>query len=296
MSMTRQFDRAAEDLGNSIHFEHVNVQVPDQRLAALFYVTGLGLTRDPYLMVSDTNMWINVGRSQFHLPAGEPQVLRGHTALVISGREALLGRLAAVARKLDGTAFTYREHNDYVEATCPWGNRLRCFEPDAARFGRITLGIPYVEFDVPVGTVDGICAFYPHVMGMPAEVKNGDGRLAQVSVGKDQYFRFRETDAPTPGYDGHHVQMYITDFSGPYRRLIERDLIYSEDNQYQYRFRDIVDPADGRRLFTVEHEVRSATHPMYLRQLVNRNPAQTNQNFAHGHDAWLWAMDPDRYD
>ena len=39
MNMTKEFDRAAEDLGNSIHFEHVNVQVPDQRLAALFYVT-----------------------------------------------------------------------------------------------------------------------------------------------------------------------------------------------------------------------------------------------------------------
>ena len=45
--MQPAFDRAAEDLGNSIHLEHVNVQVPDQRLAALFYVAGLGLTRDP---------------------------------------------------------------------------------------------------------------------------------------------------------------------------------------------------------------------------------------------------------
>ena len=44
------FDRAAEDLGNAIHFEHVNVTIPDQHLATLFYVTGLGLTRDPYLM------------------------------------------------------------------------------------------------------------------------------------------------------------------------------------------------------------------------------------------------------
>src|SRR5215475_14259927 len=68
-------DRAAEDLGNSIHLEHVNVQIPDQRLAMLFYVTGLGLTRDPYLMVHDGNMWINVGRSQFHLPTGAAQVL-----------------------------------------------------------------------------------------------------------------------------------------------------------------------------------------------------------------------------
>ena len=156
--MQQPFDRAAEDLGNSIHFEHVNVQVPDQRLATLFYVTGLGLTRDPYLMVSDTNMWINAGRSQFHLPSGKPQVLRGHTGLVIEGREALLARLASVAKKLEGTAFTFAERNDHVEATCPWGNRIHIHEPDAARFGRITLGIPYVEFDVPIGTAAPICA------------------------------------------------------------------------------------------------------------------------------------------
>ena len=94
--MQQPFDRAAEDLGNSIHLEHVNVQVPDQRLATLFYVAGLGLTRDPYLMVSDSNMWVNVGRSQFHLPSKTPQVLRGHTGLVLPDRAALLHRLAAV--------------------------------------------------------------------------------------------------------------------------------------------------------------------------------------------------------
>ena len=294
--MQHPFDRAAEDLGNSIHLEHVNVTIPDQRLATLFYVTGLGLTRDPYLMVSDSNMWVNAGKSQFHLPEGTAQVLRGHTGLVISGRAALLERMASVAKKLEGTKFAYSEHNDYVEAICPWGNRLRCYEPDAARFGRITLGIPYVEFEVPVGTAQGICAFYPEIMGIPAELKNGDGTVAHVKMGKDQHFRFRETDRPQPDYDGHHVQIYITDFSGPHRKLGARNLIWSEDNQYQYRFRDIVDLASGRPLFTVEHEVRSATHPMYLRQLINRNPAQTNRTYASGHDQWLWAMEPDEYD
>lgn len=294
--MQQKFDRAAEDLGNSIHLEHVNVQVPDQRLATLFYVAGLGLTRDPYLMVSDSNMWINVGRSQFHLPSGAPQVLRGHTGLVISGREALLGRLAAVAKKLDGTAFAFSEHNDYVEAICPWGNRVRCYEPDAARFGRITLGIPYVEFEVPVGTAQGIADFYPEIMGIPAELKNGDGAMARAKMGKHQYLQFRETDRALPDYDGHHVQMYITNFSGPYHRLLDRGLVSQEDNPYQYRFRDIVDLTNGRHLFTVEHEVRSATHPMYLRPLVNRNPASTNQTYAHGHDQWDWAMGPDQYD
>src|SRR3954464_14244961 len=110
----QQFDRAAEDLGNSIHFEHVNVTIPDQYLATMFYVTGLGLTRDPYLMASDDNMWVNVGRSQFHLPAAKPQVLRGHIGIVITGREALLARLASVAKKLANTRFQFSEHNDYV--------------------------------------------------------------------------------------------------------------------------------------------------------------------------------------
>jgi catechol-2,3-dioxygenase len=294
--MQHKFDRAAEDLGNSIHLEHVNVQVPDQHLATLFYVSGLGLTRDPYLMTSDDNMWVNVGRSQFHLPSGEAQVLRGYTALVISGRKALLERLASVAKKLEGTKFAFREYNDYVEAICPWGNRVRCFEPDAERFGRITLGIPYVEFDVPAGSAKGICEFYPKIMGMPAQLKNGDGIMASVQVGKDQHLLFRETDRPQPEYDGHHVQIYITNFSGPHRSLAERNLIFSEDNPYQYRFRDIVDLARGKHLFTVEHEVRSATHPMFMRPLINRNPAQTNRTFAAGYDQWLWAMGPDQYD
>src|SRR3954470_7010620 len=185
--MNKPFDRSAEDLGNSIHLEHVNVQVPDQRLAQLFYAAGLGLTRDPYLMVADTNMWINVGRSQFHLPSGKAQVVRGHTGLVIEGRDALLDRLTRVKPKLEGTKFGFSEHNDYVEATCPWGNRMRCYEPDADRFGRIALGIPYVEFDVPAGTAAAICAFYPEIMGMPAEFWNGDGAVAAVKTGRQQH-------------------------------------------------------------------------------------------------------------
>ena len=288
--MQKQFDRASEDLGNSIHLEHVNVQVPDQRLAQLFYAVGLGLTRDPYLMVSDTNMWINVGRSQFHLPTGPAQVVRGHTGLVIEGREALLKRLSGVAKKLDGTKFGFSEHNDYVEATCPWGNRVRCYEPDAARFGRIALGIPYVEFDVPVGTAKKIADFYPAIMGVPATMSNGDANVTRVMMGKNQHFQFRETDAPQPPFDGHHVQMYIADFSGPYRRLRERNLISVEDNQYQYRFQDIVDPETKKVLFTIEHEVRCLPHPMFLRPLVNRNASQRQATYQRGRDAFVPGM------
>jgi hypothetical protein len=290
--MQQSFDRAAEDVGNSVHLEHVNVNIPSQHQATLFYVAGLGLTRDPYLMVSDDNMWVNVGRSQFHLPSGKATVLRGHTGLVISGRQALLARLAAVRGKLEGSKFAFSEHNDFVEATCPWGNRVRVHEPDAARFGRITLGIPYVEFGVPPGSAAGIVRFYREMIGVPAEVVE-DGSVARVLVGNSQHLIFRETDRPLPELEDHHVQIYVADFSGPYQRLQARNLVCCEDNKYQYRFRDIIDLDTGRHLFTIEHEVRSVKHPNYLRPLINRNPAQTARTYSPGHDQLDWAMPPE---
>jgi len=40
-------------------------------------------------------------------------------------------------------------------------------------------------------------------------------------------------------------------------------------------------------LFTIEHEIRSMTHPLYARPLVNRNVAQTNRHYVMGGDAWV---------
>ncbi|HXZ01080.1 MAG TPA: hypothetical protein VEI03_13850 [Stellaceae bacterium] len=291
--METRYDRAAEDLGNIVALEHVNVRIPDQKLATIFYVSGMGLTRDPYLMTGIDNMWINVGRSQFHMPEGAPQVLRGHVGLVLPDREALLRRLAGVRRDLEGTRFGFAEHNAYVEATSPWGNRLRCYAPDA-RFGRITLGMPYVEFDVPPGTAAGIARFYREILEAPAsEGEDGQGRFARCAVGPSQSFIYRETDRPLPPYDGHHVQVYLADFSGPHRKLCERGLVFEESDQWQYRFKDIVDLDGGALLFTVEHEIRSMTHPLFARPLVNRNPAQSNRKFAPGHEEWRWTMSYD---
>ena len=284
------FDRTAEDLGNVLALEHVNTRVPDQRLATLFYVVGLGLTRDPYLMTGVTNMWVNVGRSQFHLPTGDPQVLRGHTGLVIPDQAALLERLESVSQSLQGTRFAYRAADNHIEATCPWGNRLRCFEP-GPRFGRMQLGIPYVEIDVPRGAVAGINRFYAEVFGITGSTgEDAGGACARVPVGPDQSLVFRETDSVQPEFDGHHVAIYISDFSGPYTKLLARGLVSREDDQHQYRFQDIVDPASGRLLCTVEHEVRSLRHPLFARPLVNRNPAQSNRQFAPGHEEQSWAV------
>jgi hypothetical protein len=282
------YNRQAEDIGNIVALEHVNVFVPDQYLATIFYVEGMGFTRDPYLMVDVSNMWINIGQSQFHMPSGPPQVLRGHVGLVLPDRQALLGRLHGVKDSLAGTDFGFADCGGFVEVTSPWGNRLRCFEPHPD-FGRVSLGMAYVEFEVPVGTAAGIAAFYRTVLDTRADVSPGaSGPVAVCSVGNHQSFRFRETTETLPPYDGHHVQIYLANFSEPHRKLHELGLVTEESDQWQYRFKDIVDPDRGAVLFTIEHEVRSMTHPLYARPLVNRDPRQTNRSFAPGHEEWRW--------
>ena len=280
-AMRNSFDRSAEDLGNIVALEHVNTRIPDQQLATAFYVSALGLTRDPYLMTGTDNMWANVGRSQFHLPTSKPEVLRGRVGIVVPGREALLARLVRAKKALEGTRFAFAEHEGFVEAVSPWGNVIRVHEPQP-RFGPMRLGMPYVELDVPQGSAEGIVRFYREIMEAPARVEDG---AARVDVGPDQVLLYRETDREPPPYDGHHIQVYLADFSGPYRRLLERGLVSEESDQHQYRFRDLVDPGSGRKLFTLEHEVRSMRHPLFARPLVNRNPEQSNVRYAPGYDA-----------
>lgn len=284
------YERSTEDQGNIISFEHVNVQITDQRLATLFYVGGLGLTRDPYMNVIDSNMWINAGRNQFHLPTGRPQVLRGTTGLVLSNLDDLRQRLKRVAPKLAETKFSWQDEGSSVLASCPWGNRIRIHQAGAG-FGRMQLGIAYVEFLVARGAAEGIAQFYRTALRAPAWVETANGlplAKAKIKVGMDQHLVFRETDEAIAEYDGHHLAMYVSDFSGPHAWLNERGAISEESDAYQYRFEAIIDPASGKELFRIQHEVRSLSHPMFMRQwsLANRNPMQGGQGYGTGRDGY----------
>ena len=288
--MSTRYDRPGEDISNIVHLEHVNITQPDQRLATLFYVAGLGGTRDPYLMVGLDNMWVNLGRSQMHLPTGEPQRLRGTIGLVVPDIAQLVQRLGKVAPLLRGTAFKFEEADSHVAVTCPWGNRFRCHAP-AREFGETEFAMAYIEFDVSPGSAEGIARFYTEVMGAPAQGLTQDGaRTASVSVGRDQRLLFRESTAALPAYDGHHMQIYLANFSGPYKQLIERGLVTRETDAHEWRFVDIVDPQTDpktqRPLFRIEHEVRSMKHPLFGRPLVNRNHAQSNSKYLRGPDAF----------
>ena len=280
---TRNFDRAEEDFGNVLNMEHINLTVPDQQLAALFYVTGLGFTRDPYIDFGTFNMWINVGEQQFHLPKRDAQRFRGHIGVVVPDLDGLKRRLDFIDRPMQGTAFKREEKNDHIALSCPWGNDIRAFGPS---FGT-SLGIPFAVLDVPPGSADGIARFYNDVLGAPAQVVENGERRAEASMGGIQRLVFRETDAEIPAYDGHHIAVYVSNFSRPHAALNERGLITEESDQHQYRFQAIVDPESGETITEIEHEVRSLKHPMFKRFLVNRNPAQGFMNYVQGRDAFV---------
>lgn len=282
MNKKKSFNRSLVDVGNILAMEHVNVTVPDQGLATMFYVSGLGLTRDPYIDWGTFNVWINAGRQQFHLPTARAQVLRGHTGLVVPSLAALKSRLERVSKRLDGTCFSFSEKQGYLAVSCPWGNQFRCYAP--GRFGKMHLGIPYVEFTVPSGTAPGIARFYEQIMG--CRCKTGK-TLTDVMIGQEQFLRFRESRREQAEYDGHHIAIYVANFSGPHRQLLEAGLITEESDENQYRFQSIVDPDSGDRLFEIEHEVRSLYHPMWERDLVNRNAEQSFFNYQRDRDTFV---------
>jgi hypothetical protein len=235
------------------------------------------------------NIWLNFGRTQVHMPSRavppKTERLRGTAGFVVPSLDELAKRLEHAGKEMkrvvgDARAFSYSVKKDCVEATDPWGTRVRCHAP-SPEYGPIDLGLAYVDFDVPPGTAEGIARFYNEVMQAPATASKG---RAVVRIGKHQKLIFTETKAKQPEYDGHHIQIYIGDFSKPYKWLLERGLVTMETDEAEWRFQWLVDPKDGRKLFQIEHEVRSMKHRLFARPLVNRNHGITNMTYEAGSD------------
>ena len=148
-------------------------------------------------------------------------------------------------------------------------------------------GLPYVEFAVPPGAMAGILRFYETVFGAMTKVDaDPEGEFGRVQIGRHQSLWFRETDRPLRPYDGHHIAVYVANFSGPYGWLKSRGAIFEEVRNHQFRFKAISDPQDGSSKFSLEHEVRSLRHPMYNRFFVNRDVNQSQRSYRRGWDAY----------
>jgi catechol 2,3-dioxygenase-like lactoylglutathione lyase family enzyme len=275
----QQYQRSSQDVGNIIEFSHIRMAVPDLTMATVFYSNGLGFTRDPYVDLGPEMMWVNAGRQQFHLPVGDPQVVRGIIELVVPSLSGLLTRLRAVAECLASTQFDVRRGNGFVEVKCPWGNRFRCVNPSVLR--PMQMGIRSVDLPVPERSLAGIERFYRDVCGAKTALAPGG---CSVVVGPDQVLQFSATDGDLASFDGHRVAVYVANFSRLHRWLNERKLVFEETSEFQYCFNWIMDPSGDELLFEIGHEIRSLYHPLHQRPLINRNADQTLAQYLPGAD------------
>lgn len=267
---------ANPDVGGIVHLEHVNFETPDQEMAVAFFIAGLGLTRDPYARVDETNMGINVGLQQFHLPRRGERTppFAGIVGLVVPDLPGVRRRLAALDRlgRFDGTPYAYEEGDGTALVTSPFGYRLRLHPAGSLPFLR-PLGLAYVEVPVPPGSASRIAAFYRTVLRAVAETAAVDGaRAALVTMGPHQTVRFVERALDDYATHSMHIAYYITHFNEAREALRKAGALADSGTGDPFFFDKIHDPETGDVLFTIYNEVRSVYHRDFMRPLVNRWP------------------------
>ena len=129
----------------------------------------------------------------------------------------------------------------------------------------MALGIPYVEFFVDHDHAVGIARLYDQVLAAPAVTETGEqGTLARIKIGRNQALIFREIEKPGRAYDGHHIAIYVSNFSRPYAYLKEHGLITEEVRNRQFSFREIIDPDGDRAVFALNTRFAACITPCLI--------------------------------
>lgn len=271
-----RFGAINPEIGGIIHLDHVNFATPDHDMATIFYMNGLGLTRDPYQRADEQNMGVNVGLQQFHLPRRGERTppFHGIVGLIVPDMDGIKERFDLLSAKgtFEGTPYYWEKQDDTVLLTSPFGFRLRLHPAGSIPFLR-PLGIAYVEVPVPPGTADNIAKFYNKIVRAPVEVGAIEGeRTAIISAGPYQQIRFIER--ALDDYDTHnmHISYNATNYNELREMLAANDSLMGIGRGEVFFFNKIFDPDTGETIFTIQNEVRSVYHPDFMRPLVNRWP------------------------
>jgi hypothetical protein len=272
-----EFRARDTEVGSILHLEHVNFTVPGQDLITIFFINGLGLTRDPYKRTDETNFGVNVGQQQFHLPTGGPTPpFPGLVHLVSPDLPMIVTRLRRLeqAGKFDGTPFSLEQTADALDIVTPFGPKLRIVSPADKVFHK-PLGIYQVDLLIPQGTADGCAAYYSGVLGAPAEVQIVAGRRSAVVVmGPNQRVIFSESEPSGFDFDyrSFHLAFYISHYNQTAAKIEAGGGIKGKAGASQMFSTKVFDPRTGETLFLLENEVRSVYHPDFMRPLINRWP------------------------
>lgn len=263
------------EVGGILHLEHVNFPVADYDVATAFFMAGLGFTRDPFTRADETNMAVNVGLQQFHLPrrrTGTPP-MHGVIGLVTPELAAVQARCAALEREgvFAGTPYRYSAGADFHDIVSPFGVRLRLHATGSLPFPQV-LGLPYVELPVPPGSAGAIGRFYERVLQAPVAFEDSP-RAVKVTAGPYQWLRFVET-AGLASYDNgpFHVAYYASRYNAVFEAISGRGGRIGGGRDQVFFFEDLHDPDSGATVFAFGNEVRSVYHFDFMRPLVNRWP------------------------
>ena len=271
-----RFGATNPEIGAIIHLDHVNFETPDHEMATVFYINGLGLTRDPYRRADEQNMGINVGLQQFHLPRRGEQTppFHGVVGLVVPDMAGIKERfdLLEALGKFEGTPYCRKEQDNTVLLTSPFGFRLRLHPAGSVPFLR-PLGIAYVEVPVPPDTADGIARFYERVVRAPAEVGVVEGeRAALIGAGPYQEMRFIERALDDHNTHSMHISYHVTNYNELREAMAAHGSLKGIGRGEVFFFDRIFDPDTDDVLFVLQNEVRSVYHPDFMRPLINRWP------------------------
>uniref|UniRef100_A0A7S1BJJ5 Glyoxalase/fosfomycin resistance/dioxygenase domain-containing protein n=1 Tax=Corethron hystrix TaxID=216773 RepID=A0A7S1BJJ5_9STRA len=297
------------DLPGVVWLEHINLVVGSKAQAEAFYCDFLGFTVD-----SGTSFHRNLGQQQVHLAANSehPQRITGSVGLVVPSLETLRSRVPAAMAALIGTLFGVDKDDaeeGYMTIVGPWGNIMHLYDLDldnrqkplsedprkmvknhaeggsysASRMAvRGQPGIKYVEVACKPGTVPAIARFYEEMIGCTVTRVSEDKAI--IDMGPGVHLAYVESRGlchdDWQGMEGVHLCIYVNDFGGLYRRLANRDLVWTNQRfvhldtcdtwedaaaSRTLRFKDIIDLETGEKLLELEHETRPLTHGQFMK-------------------------------
>jgi len=267
-----------QDVSGFVHFDHIELEVSDMRLAAWFYVEILGFTVDTLMPMKyyGKMLWINVGRQQIRLvSAPESKIIMGSISITVpSLREYRRRILQASAGFPEGTHFYLDTTSDKeLIVTCPWGNAFKISEAGPKTY---PLRIMSLNFNVRLGLASMIADFYEQIVGCVID-RMGKSSV-RVCVGPHQYLIFSEITSHWQ-VEPVTVCLYVPHFTTLLGTLSINKLLSSKIDPFnftshEFAFDQVVDVSrllrgDRKPIFLIRHRTRSLKHSSYMRPLVN---------------------------
>jgi len=264
------------EIGSILHLEHFNFEGADRDMATIFFMDGLGLTRDPYHRIDETNMGVNIGMQQFHLPRrGATPPFHGQIGLVMPDLAGICIRLNRLTQmgKFDQTSYQLDRLDDLtLRVVSPFGIELKLHAAGSLSFLR-QMGLAYVDIPVEPGKAERLQKYYQDFMVTPAVLCELEGEKSLVVThGPYQYIRYRERKLDDYDLYNFHIAYYVTNYNAYLDRVSELGSILGDGDGRLFFFDELFDPDTGEVILRFQQEVRSIYHPDFMRPLVNRWP------------------------